>query len=150
MQHTDTQLTELNELLTKAAQSLGGNDTKLAKTLGVSPQRVSNWRHGHKTCQPEDQALLASLAGLNAIEVLARATVKQHEGTPKGDLLMRALGKTLLATGGVLGTAGANAAAIFSSTFDPVATLRWLDTMYRKVKSKPRIRSIKFTTKALI
>lgn len=134
MQQTDTHLTELNELLTRAAKSLGGNDTKLAKTLGVSPQRVSNWRHGHKTCQPEDQALLASIAGMNAIEVLARATVQQHEGTAKGDLLMRALGKALLATGGVLGTAGANAAAIFSSTQTPSQVTAWirtaLDTMY--------------------
>lgn len=150
MQHTETQLTELNELLTKAAQSIGGNDTKLAKTLGVSPQRISNWRHGHKTCQPEDQALLASLAGLNAIEVLARATVKQHEGTPKGDLLMRALGKTLLATGGVLGTAGASAAETSSLTTATGQMADWirlaLGTMYRKVKSKHRLRLINSMT----
>lgn len=147
MQHTDTHLEELNELLTRAAKALGGNDTKLAKTLGVSPQRISNWRHGHKTCQPEDQALLASIAGMNAIEVLARATVKQHEGTAKGDLLMRALGKSLLATGGVLGSAGASAAVIFSSTPTGSTLVRWtlmtLDTMYRKVKSRQRFRSIK-------
>lgn len=134
MQQTDTHLTELNELLTKAAKSLGGNDTKLAKTLGVSPQRISNWRHGHKTCQPEDQALLASIAGMDAIEVLARATVKQHEGTAKGDLLMRALGKGLLATGAVLGSAGASAAVIFSSTTSSSELGKWirvaLDTMY--------------------
>lgn len=146
MQQTETQLEDLNELLTRAAKGIGGNDTKLAKTLGVAPQRVSDWRHGRKTCQPEDQALLASLAGLNAIEVLARATVKQHEGTAKGDMLMRALGKSSLAIGAALGSAGASAAAIFSST-EASKLGEWLraalDTMYRNVKSRKRLRSIK-------
>lgn len=154
MQQTDTHLDELNELLTRAAKALGGNDTKLAKTLGVSPKRISNWRHGHKTCQPEDQALLASIAGMDAIEVLARATVKQHEGTAKGDLLMRALGKSLLATGAVLGSAGASAAAIFSSTPTPSHMAEWvlfgLNTMYRKVKSITEFRYINIMTKAPI
>ena len=134
MQQNDAHLEELNELVTRAAKALGGNDTKLAKTIGVSPQRISNWRHGHKTCQPEDQALLASLAGLNAIEVLARATVKQHEGTAKGDMLMRALGKSSLAIGAALGSVGASAAAIFSSTPTTSHMAEWvllaLNTMY--------------------
>lgn len=153
MQQNETHLQELNQLIDEA-KARAGNDTKLAKMLNTTSSRVSDWRHGRKTCQPEDQAVLASIAGMNAIEVLARATVQQHEGTPKGDLLMRALGKTLLATGGVLGTAGANAAAIFSSTPTPSNMVDWvlvgLGTMYRKVKWKPRIRLIKFTTKALI
>lgn len=149
MQQNETHLQELNKLIDEA-KARAGNDTKLAKMLNTTSSRVSDWRHGRKTCQPEDQAVLASIAGMNAIEVLARATVQQHEGTPKGDLLMRALGKTLLATGGVLGTAGASAAEIFSLTTAPGQMADWirlaLDTMYRKVKSKHRLRLINSMT----
>jgi len=107
-------LEELNALIDKAAEK-AGSDYKLAAMLGMQRQKISNMRHGRMTATPEDQALFASVAGLNAIEVLARAMVQKHEGTPKGDRLMRALGKGLLATGAAVATAGANAAAIFSS-----------------------------------
>lgn len=109
MQHLDA----LNALIDQASRQ-AGNDRKLAKLLEKTPQRLSDWRHGRKTCQPEDQAIMASIAGLDAMEVLARATVEHFEGTPKGDLLMRALGKGLLATGAALGSVGASAAEISS------------------------------------
>lgn len=138
MQHAADELEALNALIDSAAKQVGGKDAKLAATLGITRQRMSDWRSGRKTCQPEDQALMASIAGMNAIEVLARATVKQHEGTAKGDLLMRALGKSLLVTGGVLGSAGASAAAIFSSIPAPSHMAEWmlfgLNTIYRRVK----------------
>jgi len=102
--------------LIDAASKRAGSDGKLAVMLGVPRQHVSNWRHEHRPCNPENMALMAHIAGFDAIETLARATVKQYEGTAKGDLLMRALGKVLLATGGAIGSAGASAQAIFSST----------------------------------
>lgn len=116
MQPKDTDLTELNTLMDAASKRVG-SDTKLAATLGISRQRISDWRHGRKTCQPEDQAVMAGIAGLNAIEVLARATVQQYEGTAKGDMLMRVLGKSFLATGAALGSVGASAAQTFSTTY---------------------------------
>ena len=146
MQSHTNHLDELNELIDQAKKQ-AGNDTKLAKLLNTTPSRVSDWRHGRKTCQPEDQAMLASIAGFNAIEVLARATVQQYEGTPKGNMLMRALGKGSLAIGAALGSVGASAAAIFSSTTTPSHIAEWaliaLNTMYRSVKSKTRFRLIK-------
>ena len=79
------------ELLTliDAASKRAGSDGKLAVMLGVPRQHVSHWRHEHRPCNPENMALMAHIAGLDAIETLARATVKQYEGTAKGDLLMR-------------------------------------------------------------
>jgi len=109
-----THLDELNELITRAS-AIAGSDGKLARSLGVPPQHVSNWRHGHKTCTPADQALMAHVAGLDPVQVLARATVRQYEGKAKGDALLKALGKASLATGAVLATAGANAQAIYST-----------------------------------
>lgn len=116
MQDQTAALEELNTLM-DAASKRAGNDRKLAAMLGTSAQRVSDWRHGRKTCQPEDQAVMAGIAGLNAIEVLARATVQQYEGTAKGDMLMRVLGKSFLATGAALGSVGASAAQTFSTTY---------------------------------
>jgi plasmid maintenance system antidote protein VapI len=106
-----THLESLNILIDKASE-IAGSDYKLAQQLGVGRQTVSNWRHGRKTATPADQAILAHVAGLDPVVTLARATVEQHEGKAKGDQLMRALGKALLVTGGVMGSAGASAAAI--------------------------------------
>jgi hypothetical protein len=100
------QLEELNELIDRAAR-IAGSDGKLARTLGVPPQHVSNWRHGHKTCTPADQALMAHIAGLDAVQTLARATVRQYEGKAKGDALMKALGKASHLTGAIAGFVGA-------------------------------------------
>jgi len=121
------QLEELNDLIDRAAK-ISGSDGKLARTLGVPPQHVSNWRHGHKTCTPADQALMAHVAGLDPVQTLARATVRQYEGKAKGDALMKALGKASLATGAVLGSVGAAAHGIGSTilSYDLVHTiLRW-------------------------
>lgn len=104
---------ELNLLIDKASKIVG-SDRKLALMLGEPPQRVSNWRHGHAVAQPEDWALLAHVAGLDPVSELARAIVAKHESKRKGDLLMKALGKASLATGAVLGSAGAAAHQIFS------------------------------------
>jgi hypothetical protein len=59
---------------------------------------------------------MAGIAGFDPVQTLARATVEKWEGKPKGDRLMRVLGKALLATGAVAGSAGASAAAIFLPT----------------------------------
>lgn len=111
MQHLD----ELNSLI-DAASKIAGSDGKLALSLGVPKQHVSQWRHGTKVCQPEDQALMAAVAGFDPVQTLARATVEYWEGKPKGDRLMRALGKRLRPIGAALGFAGAVALSIFSVT----------------------------------
>lgn len=113
-----TDLTNLNLLIDKAA-SIAGSDNKLAMSLGISRQRLSNWRHGIAACVPADQALMAHVAGLDPVQVLARATVEAYEGKPKGDQLMRALGKALQATGATAGFAGVAGLMIFST--DPAS-----------------------------
>lgn len=113
-------------------KSIAGSDYKLAKLIGVTPQAISNWRHGEKPCPPGDVALIAAVAGLNPQEWLARATLWKYEGTDKGDRLMKVLGKASLATIGVIASSGASAAAIFGSA--ALDTLQsWLvacSTMY--------------------
>lgn len=95
--------------LINLASSAAGSDYKLAATLGVSRQTVSNWRHGHKTCPAGDQALMAQLAGLDAEAWVARAVASQYEGTEKGERLAQALKKALVATGAAIISGGAAA-----------------------------------------
>lgn len=115
MQH----LKELNFLI-DAASKVAGSDYKLAQALEVPRQHVSAWRKGTRAAGPDDQALMAGLAGFDPVQTLARATVEKWEGKPKGDRLMRVLGKALLATGGAIGSAGANAHAIYGTITETI------------------------------
>ena len=99
----------LDELLDKASQA-AGNDNQLAKRMGVSRQTISNWRAGERPCPPEDVALLAYVAGLDADAWGNRALIAKHEGTAKGELLTQALKKAYVATGGALALCGSTAA----------------------------------------
>lgn len=123
------ELQTLNELIDKAS-AIAGRDGKLAKVLNVPPQHVSNWRHGLRTCSPEDVAVMASVAGLDAEAWLIRAVIEKHKGTAKGDRLIQALGKGWQQTGAAIASFGAVAVGAISSG------LEWLraSTMYRPVK----------------
>ena len=121
MQNTDELI-----LLIDRASAIAGSDYRLAQVLGTGRQTVSNWRHHQAPCPVEMQALMAHVAGLDPIAELARAVVRKHEGTAKGDMLMKALGKGLLATGAVLGSVGASAHQIFSMIPTPAHILDWL------------------------
>lgn len=110
MKHLD----ELKELIDRAA-SIVGSDYKIAQALQIPRGHVSDWRHGRRTATPEDQALIAGMAGLDAASWLARATVAKHEGTAKGDRLMKVLGKASVATIAAISSSEASAAAIFGS-----------------------------------
>lgn len=120
---------EVITLLDKAKKAMG-TDASVARALGTSAQRVTNWRTGNAPCSPENQALIAAIAGLDPLAELARAVVRKHEGTAKGDQLMKALGKSSLAIGAALASVGASAHQIFSTV--PGATdlvelaLRWI------------------------
>ncbi len=103
---------ELNFLI-DAASKIAGSDYKLAQLIGVDRQAISNWRHG-TACPPENQALLAHVAGFDPMATLARATVRKFQGKEKGDLLMKALGKSSRLTGAIAGFVGAIALAISS------------------------------------
>lgn len=104
----------LDELIDKASAA-AGNDSQLAKQLGVTRQRISQWRHDHQPCPPADQALLAHIAGLDAEAWGNRALIAQHEGTEKGELLKQALKKALLVTGAATVSFSAHAATAIKS-----------------------------------
>ena len=99
---------------------MAGSDGKVAAAIGVPRTVLSDWRYGRKNAQPEDYALIAAVAQLDPLTEMARAAVRMHEGKPKGDALMKALGKALPAIGVGLGSAGAHAAEIGSRATDVV------------------------------
>ena len=105
--------TYICQLLDKT-KNVTGSDYRTAQSLGVARSVVSNWRTGQTNCSPEDVAQLAAIAGLEADKWLIRAVLAKHEGTAKGDRLMKALGKVLAVTGGAVTTNGAAAQSIFS------------------------------------
>lgn len=74
----------------------------LAKTLGVSSQRLNSWRNGIEPCPPEYVALIAHEAKLPADQWLARAVLWRSAGKKTEEALKRALGKSLRATGAAL------------------------------------------------
>lgn len=96
----------LDELIYRASKAKGSAKA-LAEELEVANTVISDWKSGRKTCSPEDQALMAGLAGLDAEAWGARAMISKHAGTTKGAKLEAALKKALLATGGVLASSGA-------------------------------------------
>jgi len=85
-------------LIEKACKQVG-SATALAEMLGVKPQRITQWKNGHLKCQPDDLAAIGAIAGYNALNVLAAATLQATEGTAKGAVLDAALGKAMRATG---------------------------------------------------
>lgn len=106
-------LAELNLLMEKA-RNVAGSYYKLAKLLDMPEQRLSDFRHGRRNATPEDCALFAAIAGVDPIQEMARAVLRKHDGSKKGELLRKALGKPLLATGAVLASAGAHAGLLVS------------------------------------
>lgn len=83
---------ELVQLLIDKAAKKVGSKTKLAKRLGVTPQRVNDWRNGKDRCMPTDMAAIGFFAGYNATNLIASATIAMHDGTPKGEVLKEAFG----------------------------------------------------------
>ena len=81
-------------LIAKAAEKLG-SQAALARELGVHRSQITNWKSGTDKCQAADLAAIAYLAGFNAMNILAAATLKEHEGTQKGAVLNAALGKEM-------------------------------------------------------
>lgn len=98
-------LEQLNELINRA-KAIAGSDYKLAKLMGVPAQHISNWRHGSRNCSPEDVAILAGVAGLDAVSWHIRAVLEKHAGTEKGDRLLKVLGKGSPVTGEAIALSG--------------------------------------------
>lgn len=106
-------LDEINLLIDKAA-AVAGSDAKLARLVGQVPQVLSQMRHGRRAATPEDCALFAAVAGLDPMQEAARAMLRKHDGSRKGELLLKALGKASLVTGAAVASAGAHAGTVVS------------------------------------
>ena len=85
-------LQELNLLIDQAAL-IAGSDLLLAKKIAVAQPVISMWRSGARTCSPADRAILAGIAGGDAVSELVKATLEREKGTRKGALLGELLGK---------------------------------------------------------
>lgn len=79
-------------LIDKAVEKEGSLKA-LAQKLGLNANKLSQQRNGHVPIQPDDLAVIAHVAGFNAMNVLAAATLEKTAGTQKGALLDEALGK---------------------------------------------------------
>ena len=82
------------DLIDKAAK-IAGSDYRLAKQIGVSPQRMSDWRNGRCTVGVEYRALMADVAGLDVDEVIRDALLEKHANTPLGERLLSVLGNAV-------------------------------------------------------
>lgn len=128
-------LKTINELIDRAAEKVG-SDRKLSEVLKVPAQVISNWRHGQRTCTPEDVTLLAFVAGLDPEAWLVRAVIEKHKGTAKGERLLKALGKKLPVIGEVTATYGAGAMVICLGLSAWLGELIPYSTMYNKTRKK--------------
>lgn len=89
---------QICELLDYAA-SITGSDYKTAKALQITPQIVSDWRAGRRTCTAEDRALLADVAGVDPMLEIAEALIERCAGKPKGERLRAVLMARLQSVG---------------------------------------------------
>lgn len=126
-------LDAINSLLDRA-RSHTGSDSATAKAIGATRQSVSNWRHG-KACPIEDQALIADLAGIDAIATIARAMCEKHAGTAKGRRLLTVLGKSSGAIGAAIVSGGAVGGVLEGFTY----LTRCIERLSRKRRLRPRI-----------
>jgi DNA-binding transcriptional regulator YdaS (Cro superfamily) len=92
---------EIQELIERATKA-AGSQSAAARAAGLTPQHVSNWKQGLEMPTPEGAAALAHVAGLDATEWLARATLWRSVGKPYEGVLQKALGGALRVTGGAL------------------------------------------------
>lgn len=113
---------ELQKLIDEASKKVG-SDSKLAQLINANQQHISQWRKGLRPCPPADVALMAEIAGYDAIQWIAKAEVWKHQGTPKGEALARALGKAL--AGGMVATMTTTASAtVFGMIDESLKVLR--------------------------
>lgn len=92
---------EIVGLIERAAKA-AGSQAAAARAAGIQPQKVSHWKTGQEEPPPEAVAALAHVAGLDAMEWLARATLWRSEGKGYAGVLKAALGERLRATGAVI------------------------------------------------
>lgn len=81
-------------LIAKAVEKQGSQKI-VAQMLGMTPANLSSVKSGRRKIQPDDLAALAHLAGFNALNFLALATLEGAKGTAKEKVLQEALGESI-------------------------------------------------------
>ena len=89
---------ELNKLIDQASANCG-SDYKLALTIHASRSNLSAWRAGTRSVPVGDLALMAELAGLDAVAITNKAILDLYVNTPKADLVRSALNLERRTTG---------------------------------------------------
>lgn len=127
----------LVEILIAKAAERQGSKKAVAEMLGVSSSYLSDLKSGRRKIQPDDLAAIAHLAGFNALNFLALATLEGAKGTAKEKVLQEALGEsirqlesTLLS--GSTPLKSSNSRDIqwgFTFTFSNIA--RWVERKYK-------------------
>lgn len=84
--------TRIDSLIKRASEK-AGTEYKLAKIMGYSQQQIYDWKTKRKPCPIEAQAIMAEIAGLDAMETIAAALLERNEGTKRYGALEKAVGK---------------------------------------------------------
>lgn len=92
----------LREVIQAAADQVGSNKA-LADMLDVSPQRLNDWKHGHRPCPLHSQARLAELAGVDPKEWVWLQICRQLGRAAAAVLLTLGLGLAAIGAPGVGG-----------------------------------------------
>ena len=95
-----TSTARLKTLIDDSARA-AGSPAKLAPEIGYSAQELSMWKRGARACPIEAQVLMATIAKRDVDTVIRDALIERNAGTPRGEKLISALGKSLAITGGV-------------------------------------------------
>lgn len=96
----DKELARIKRLIDAASETCGGQN-KLAAAIGYPKGVLSNWASGREPCPAKAQAAMAHFAGLDAVEVMALATVEHERNPQRKEALIRALGKRFAPVGAV-------------------------------------------------
>lgn len=86
------------KLLIDAAVKVCGSQAEVARQMGVPRVSITQWKNGTRPLSPEDAALLADLANMDARQAVVDAVIERNAGTPKGRVLLDILGKALAAS----------------------------------------------------
>lgn len=88
----------LADLMRRATEA-AGNQSKLAILIAESKTNVNAWAQGSRSCPVEAQVLMAGVCGDDPDRVMKEAFIERNQGTPKGEMLLFAMGKDLLKRG---------------------------------------------------
>ena len=108
---------ETKTLIDKAAKKVQSK-TELARVLGVTPQRISEWAHGHRPCPLEVQVRLCAIAELVDDETLehVREVARVPSPKPKAGVLA----SIALAVVGVVVSVAAFISDAHASSLEPM------------------------------